>query len=438
MKGGYIKMSQINNKDTLVSQYDINQIKLSNSGEEQNFAQFNGEITKIFEDAKERINSSLDAFYKHLIESTPQSQGDNLKINAGLAKTYIEQILHLHISALKSDEKLYKNIIKLINETIKKSEYIDPQSIAQLEAKDKRPETSLEILKTIIPKKHIKSNNKLANRITKDLLNQGETALVVSSKKSKREVTTKVMLAFDSRHIQLSGHEKYTPYDREVYDGVVTLYEAGNEFVTLSMIYRAMNGLTDREYVSIQSLESVTKSLDKSRYIQATIDYTEEAKLYNRDIEKAIYQGYLLAAEKVTVKINGTEQEGYKLLRKPILYEYAQISGQIITVPTKLLQTKDAVRSTDEVIVIRGYLLRQIEWIRNETISRSENVAYKSVYDELDVTKEFYEETPYKKKTAKIRSHVKSILDEWKEQGYIKNYEEYHEGRTLKGIKIII
>ena len=107
------------------------------------------------------------------------------------------------------------------------------------------------------------------------------------------------------------------------------------------MVYRAMNGLIGREYVGPQALESVEKSLDKSRYIQATIDYTEEAKLYNRDIEKTVYQGYLLAAEKVTVKLNGTEQEGYRLLRKPILYEYAQVSGQVITVPATLLQTKD-------------------------------------------------------------------------------------------------
>jgi len=100
------------------------------------------------------------------------------------------------------------------------------------------------------------------------------------------------------------------------------------------------------------------------------------------------------------------------------------------------LQTKDAVRSTDEVIVIRGYLLRQIEWIKSETTNRSENITYKGVYDELDITKDSYEETPYKKKTAKIRGHIKAILDEWQEQGYIQNYKEYQEGKTLKGVII--
>jgi len=70
-----------------------------------------------------------------------------------------------------------------------------------------------------------------------------------------------------------------------------------------------MNGLTETEKISPQALKAVTKSLDKSRYMQATIDYTEEAKLYNQNIKKTKYQGYLLAATKITVKINNEEHE---------------------------------------------------------------------------------------------------------------------------------
>jgi hypothetical protein len=296
--------------------------------------------------------------------------------------------------------------------------------------------TTIEVLKSVIPQKHIKPNNKLANKITKDIVDEGEFNLIISSKKAKKEVFTKVMLAYDNRYINLSG-QKYTPYDREVYDGVVTLYMSGNDIVTPAMVYRAMNGLTETEYIKTQALETVKKSLDKSRYMQITIDYTEEAKLYNKKIEKTLYEGYLLAAEKITVKINGYEHEAYKLLRKPILYEYAQISGQIITVPNKLLQTKDAIRSTDEVIVIRGYLLRQIEWIKNDKTERNENITYKNIYEELEISRKILDEKSYENKTGKIRSHVKAILDEWKEKKYIQGYKEYKEGNTLIGVTIM-
>jgi CTP:phosphocholine cytidylyltransferase-like protein len=127
-----------------------------------------------------------------------------------------------------------------------------------------------------------------------------------------------------------------------------------------------------------------------------------------------------------------------KILGKPILYEYAQISGQIITVPSKLLQTKDTVRSTDNVIVIRGYLLRKIEWIRNEKSRRSDNIMYHDIYEELGITRNFYNDGMYKKKTHAVRTHVKSILDEWQEQGYVKSYEQYKEKTIIKGVKIRI
>lgn len=296
---------------------------------------------------------------------------------------------------------------------------------------------TIEILKSVIPKKHVKPNNKLANKITKDIVDEGEFSLIVSGKKAKKEVFTKVMLAYDNRHIQLSG-QKYTPYDREVYDGVVTLYEAGNNLITPAMVYRAMNGLTESEYVSPQSIEAVIKSLDKSRFIRTTIDYTEEAKLYNKDIEETKYEGYLLNAEKIKAKIKGKEQEVYKIYRKPILYEYAQISGQIINISNKLLQTKDALRSTDDVIVIRGYLIRQIEWIKNDKSDRNTNITYNAIYEELEILKSIYGEAMYKKKTHTTRIQVKSILDEWREQDYIKKYEEYKDGNSFKGITIIV
>lgn len=311
------------------------------------------------------------------------------------------------------------------------------QALQEYLVKNHLSTPTLDVLKSIIPKNHVKPNNKLANKITKGIVDEGEFDLVVSGKKAKKEVFTKVMLTYDEKYVQFSGREKYMPYDREVYDGVVTLYEAGNDLITPAMVYRAMNGLTDSEYIKPEALETVRRSLDKSRRIYMTIDYTDEAKLYNKNIQKTTYEGYMLAANKVTIKINDKEQEGYKILGKPILYEYAQISGQIITVPIKLLQTKDAVRGTDEVIVIRGYLLRQIEWIKNDKTTRSDNITYQGIYEELSILRTALDSKAYENKTRKIRNHVKAVLDEWIDEGYILKYEEYKERNAIKGVTIM-
>ena len=309
------------------------------------------------------------------------------------------------------------------------------QATKEYLAKNPSLSRSLEALKSVLPLFHVKPNNKLANKIG-SLVNEGEVELIVSGKKAKNETTTKVMLYYDENKVKLSGGEKYTPYDREVYDGVVSLYEAGNEVITPTMVYRAMNGLTETQKISPQAIESVEKSLSKSMFMTIIIDYTDEAKLYNKNVEKTTYEGYLLAATAMTIKINNKEYKAYKLLDKPILYQYAQVSGQIITVPSKLLQTKDTVRSTDEVIVIRGFLLRQIEWLKNTKTRRSENITYRSIYEELEIFKTALDEKAYENKTRKIRDHIKAILEEWKEQGYIKKYEEYKERNTLAGITV--
>ena len=92
----------------------------------------------------------------------------------------------------------------------------------------KNPPTppTLEILKSIVPVNHIKPNNKLAKKMTKDIISEGEIGLIVSGKNAKKEVFTKVMLDYDDKYVQFSGREKYKPYDQEVYDGVVTLFAA--------------------------------------------------------------------------------------------------------------------------------------------------------------------------------------------------------------------
>ena len=297
---------------------------------------------------------------------------------------------------------------------------------------------TIEILKSVIPNKHVKPNNKLANKITKDIVDDGLFELKVSGNKAKKEVFTKIMLNYDTKKVELyDSNRKYTPYDREVYDGVVTLYAAGNNVVTPAMVYWAMNGLTETEQISDKAVEEVRKSLDKSMRIYTVIDYTDEAKLYNKKVEKTTYEGYLLAATKTTVKINGEEHEAYKIL-SPILYEYARISGQIVSVPINLLNTRNKVNSTEDVIIIRGYLIRQIEWLKNIKTYRSDNITYQLIYEELGVSKIILEEKSYKEKTFTIRNHVKSILESWKLSKYIQSYEEYKDGKTITGVTIKI
>ena len=415
--------------------------ELSNAHEGEKFF-----MEKFFEDYLKFFNDYKDILPK--VELTSDDFFENVQIareNFNIISTALDKA----IEATRKAKPQFENIKFKDSEEFQQEvkNYIMQHPPAPI-----KPEVleDIEVFrKNIVPENHIKPVNRLAKEITKDKIWESETELTVSPKNSKKEVITKVIFDYDNNYVKLSGREKYRPYDQEVYDGIVTLYVANESLFktegilfTPAMVYRAMNGLTETESVSEQAIKLVAKSLDKSRFIRVTIDYTEEAKMYNKNYEEAKYEGYLLNAEKITAKIKGKEhKEVYKLMRKPILYDYAQVSGQVITVPMKLLNTRPKFNNTEDVIIIRGYLLKQIEWIKKREkvrVKRSENITYEAIYKELEISKINYNDAMYKKKTHTTRTQVKAILDEWKIQEYIKDYTEYKEGQSIRGITITI
>lgn len=304
----------------------------------------------------------------------------------------------------------------------------------------------LENIISILPTEYVMPNTQLSNDLSTGKSSEGTHEMLVSAskKKSEKPVLTKAILTFgDDKAVITATRQKYTPYDSAVYSGVITLYEAENNVITPAMVYRAMNGLTDSEYVNPSTLAKVAKSIEKNRKSQLAIDFTEEAKQYMRAYEtpgkdfKTTYEGNLLVADKITVKNNGVEQTAYKILRKPILYEYAQTVGQVISVPIHLLQTKGSVRSTEDVIVLREYLLRQIENYKRRHRSGSFSLSYFSIYEVCGITNETHKNL--KDKHKKIRSHTEALLREWQRQAYISGYESQRDGtRAISSVLISI
>lgn len=304
----------------------------------------------------------------------------------------------------------------------------------------------LENIISILPTEYVMPNTRLSDELSSGKSEEGAREIVVKSTKRKADnpVLTKAILTFgDDKAVITATRQKYTPYDSAVYSGIITLFEAENNIFTPAMVYRAMNGLTDSEYVNPSTLSKVAKSIEKNRKSQLAIDFTEEARQYMRAYEEpgkdfnTTYEGNLLVADKITVKNNGVEQTAYKILRKPILYEYAQTVGQVISVPIRLLQTKGSVRSTEDVIVLREYLLRQIENYRRRHREGSFSISYPAVYEVCGVSAESHKNI--KDKHKKIRNHTEALLSEWQKQNYIKAFENQRDGtRAIASVQITI
>lgn len=299
----------------------------------------------------------------------------------------------------------------------------------------------LPALQSIVPQKHLIPNNKLANHVN-DIIGIGQTELVVS-KQGKNEITTKCIINYDSDNVKITGRRPFTEYDRNVADAVTSLYEYGDKshIITPAMVFRAMVHAAEQETPSTQQLEAVVDSLDKMRFLRVQIDCSEELRQRGLSLNGKVITGgkvdtYLLTLKKVEVRAGGHTTTAYKIIDAPVLYDYARMTGQVITVPAKLLDIRDSsggkISNTETRIAVKGYLMRRISVMKGKTANRqSKIILYNTMFEELGLTDLTRDDQ------KRIRKYCLEVLEYWKSSGFVNGYSELTQGKKKTGIEIV-
>lgn len=249
---------------------------------------------------------------------------------------------------------------------------------------------------------------------------------------SKKQINTLASINFDNFNgsVQIKGRKELTAYDREVHDAIITLFvDGGNEYMTPQMIYQVMTGNPDA-YLNPKQAEAISESITKCMYSRLIIDASEEAKEYGFDSFK--YDGNLISGERVTATLNGTVVECLRLLRTPVLYEYANKKNHIGRFDIKLLNSP--IKKTEEIITLQGYLYRRILSMKGKKSNLSKTIVYDTVYNQIEVTAT--SRGALRKKKSKVRDQVKKILDYWKQENFIAGYVENKRGTTIYSVTI--
>lgn len=314
----------------------------------------------------------------------------------------------------------------------------------------------IEQLKSVLPKKHVMPNNKLANVMTMGIIDIGEITLEESKKGAKKRIETTCVLTYEGDKVKLTGRQSFTEYDRNVYNAVASLYVYGDpsHIVTPAMVYRTMTGLTDAEKPTAGQLAAVARSLDKMRFIRARIDCTEELKmrhitLNSQQINNGEIDTSLLMAEAVKVKAGGQTVKAYHILKVPILYEYAAAVKQVLTVSASTLDIKELnpdgsvgarLPNTESRILIKGYLIRRIEGMKGKNKLNNPVIALYDYQRDGETHYGLYSITgkvdPTREEMRRIREDAEKMLAYWKATGYITDYEVQTQGKKITGFKI--
>ena len=317
----------------------------------------------------------------------------------------------------------------------------------------------IEHLSSVLPEKYIAPNNKLANTLTKGIVDIGKITLEVSKTGSKKLIETTCILSYEGDNVTLSGRQPFTEYDRNVYNAVSSLYVYGDpsHVVTPAMVYRAMTGMTDTEKPTAQQLAAVTRSLDKMRFIRARINCTEELKarrvtLNSKQINGGEIDTYLLTAEAVKVQAGGHTVSAYRIIKTPILYEYAAAVKQVLTLPASMLDVKEidsggritsrSLPNTEARILIKGYLLRRIEGMKGKNGLSNPIIALFDYQRDGETHAGLYsiagKPDPDRKEAQRIREDAEKMLAYWQATGYISDFESITERKRITGYKIIV
>lgn len=239
-----------------------------------------------------------------------------------------------------------------------------------------------------------------------------------------------------------------TPFDYMTADTICTIYD--NEYTTFSLghVLRVMSG-DEKQTLTKERKYALERSIQRLSETYLEIDCRKELKArgINWENDGRIKGIFLPLSQKgkCTYEITG---------RIP-LYEYAKINDQKIYFPPELLRipsdiTGVRMSNTEELLLIKYYLIRRLELMRHTGNSMNERriiYIHKShsipgeqagLFPEIGLSSSDYaSEASWKNKRQKVHQNICRILNYYQSIGYIEGYTvEKGEYGLVKGVKI--
>lgn len=211
---------------------------------------------------------------------------------------------------------------------------------------------------------------------------------------------------------------KLTPYDKRVYIAVASIYNAGHDTMSVTMIHKAMGNTGQPD---VRQVTNIHKSLSKMNAAHIYVNNESEAKTY-RGYKHFVYDASLLPFDRLSQKINGKLTDAaIHLFREPPLMTFARERKQITTLPIALL--KSPLSKTDANLTLEDYFLAEISHMKNRS-AFPRKMLFTTIFDRCGI------KTPMQR--SRVYQKIRNLLDYYKQQDFILGYEEKKDGIILK------
>ena len=188
-----------------------------------------------------------------------------------------------------------------------------------------------------------------------------------------------------------------------IISAVESLAASGNEFVTVEMLYRHLNGNADVK-LTPKAKENIENTIEYLKNLNIEIDPTDHYLLNKlKDNEFVGLEGKALCMIKGKRRVANKIISGYIYEKKSPLYDYACNVKQISNIPIVLLDTTAVLIATERTLSLKPYLLHRIHTMKGQG-----NVI------RLDAICEAIGETsPTKRELDGIRRSTEQLLHYW-------------------------
>lgn len=298
-------------------------------------------------------------------------------------------------------------------------------------------------------------NNALANMLTSyEIIGAGKQRIHTLTKYEKKKKPEKVYtnVLMEDENVSMRFRQGYiTEFDRQVGQAIIDIWlEAERQkkkpVFTVQDVCRNMPPFSS--YPKPEKMQKVKDSIEALRRVFVTIDATEEFEARGIKCKTAILDDHYISAFHCLVdKGNGVSVDGYHMHSIPILYRYANLVGQVISIPTslydiKLLDEQGNITGKSPTISaersnIISYMIRRAAVILN-ALKNPKRPGASKIKPIILLDTILTEAEIKTKKEDHIREHRNFCilcLDNWTAEGWL-SYEISYTGRKITGFRV--
>lgn len=282
----------------------------------------------------------------------------------------------------------------------------------------------------------------LAATYSKAFFTGKETDKVVTVNNYKTKEKAEVLLSILPPEITSSENIKIEnpldEYDREIMNALHTIWEDGIRRFTPQNVYLTMTGAKTTDRKKLDEISTRIQKLDQTRVSIQLNELFEKVYKNVKEEDKinTIWESRIINVDRirwVDEHNKQTIQEGFVFLKEPTLTTVCKLgSYHITTVPITLISApRKKVSLTPINTALINFLASRISMMKNEP-KLSRDILFETIFTENNLLGKSRSEL------ARVRNNIFSILDAWKEEKQIKDYNINKKGKSYHSITIVL